>query len=1055
MAPPFAPSDSGNTPLIKDYQHFHPRLGSQKDAASALHDVARTCKERGLHLLLDFVFDRVAHDATLAQMHPDLFKWPPPTAMLDPRRPPMEVGAARARLDDHVQWPRLIGLWTDLAAIWLEAGVQGFRMASLMNVSAAFLCDLIARLRDRQPSCEILGWTPGLSHEALEKLSGSGLDFTFSSLPWWNYREEWLWDEAAILDRVAPPIAPVEDPFGDRLVARTADPDLARRQSLRAVRFAATFGTGWMMPMGFEFSARMTQDAARGTEDDFANLRTDAAFDLSADIRHINALRSRLPGVADGRLVRRLSTPGAPVVAALCADAIDHWSARHATLILANADLFHAATVSGTAVLGDIDTAFEFFTSAETAGAESLDIMTTATLTEGDVALLQGAAAPPITLKRPPIKRTAREAAKFPRIAIENVSPSIDGGLFPARAIVGECVVVQADVICDGHEVLRVSLMWQPADAARWTEVPMVSVGNDRWEGMLPLKRVGLHYFTVHASHDDFGTFCDQLSKKLAAGVGRPVDLDEGLRLVQAAAKRPGEGRYELHQWLDRWAGMPEAARYGALLDSELLAAMRSADDRPGMTGIDPPLGIEAERRAAQFANWYEIFPRSMSDVPGKHGTFRDVIRHLPRIRKMGFNVLYFPPIHPIGHANRKGPNNSLHGDATDPGSPYAIGNADGGHDAVHPDLGTLEDFRALRLAAFAQGIEIALDFAIQCSPDHPWLQAHKEWFAWRPDGSLRYAENPPKIYEDIVNVDFYATSAIPDLWIALHDIVVFWIQEGISIFRVDNPHTKPLPFWQWLITEIRSRHPQVIFLAEAFTKPKMMNRLAKIGFSQSYTYFTWRNTKFEIQTYLQELVDSPTRQYFRPHFFVNTPDINSIFLQHSGRAGFLIRAALAATLSGLWGMYCGFELCEAQAVPGREEYLNSEKYQIRTWDWERPGNICPEIARLNHIRLNNSALHSHLGLTFYKSSNDSIIYFGKANADRSNMLLIAVSLNPFEPEDADLEIPLWEYGLSDDQDLAGIDLIHGGLITWHGKMQRLHLAPSSPYSIWRITRAT
>ncbi len=424
---------------------------------------------------------------------------------------------------------------------------------------------------------------------------------------------------------------------------------------------------------------------------------------------------------------------------------------------------------------------------------------------------------------------------------------------------------------------------------------------------------------------------------------------------------------------------------------------------RPGHI-VSAEMPVNADRRAAEFASWYELFPRNQSGDPARHGTFRDVEQRLPAIRDMGFDVLYFPPIHPIGRTNRKGRDNSLIAAANDPGSPYAIGAPDGGHVAIHPQLGTIDDFRALRNAAAAHGLELALDFAIQCSPDHPWLREHPDWFEWRPDGGLRYAENPPKKYEDIVNVDFHAAGAVPGLWLALRDIVAYWADEGVRIFRVDNPHTKPFAFWEWLIADIRARYPDTLFLAEAFTRPKVMYRLAKLGFSQSYTYFTWRNEKSEIEAYLKELTETApadipqaarsgiragtnVADFFRPNFFVNTPDINPVYLQHSGRAGFLIRAALAATLSGLWGMLQGFEFCEALAVPGREEYAHSDKYEIRARPERAAGDIVDEITRLNAIRRVNPALQAHRGLAFHQAWNDQVLWFRKANVDRSNVL--------------------------------------------------------------------
>jgi starch synthase (maltosyl-transferring) len=466
------------------------------------------------------------------------------------------------------------------------------------------------------------------------------------------------------------------------------------------------------------------------------------------------------------------------------------------------------------------------------------------------------------------------------------------------------------------------------------------------------------------------------------------------------------------------------------------------------------PIPVWAERTGAGFASWYEIFPRSMSDDPARHGTFVDVERHLPRIAGMGFDVLYFPPFHPIGRKNRKGRNNTLTPGPDDPGSPYAIGSADGGHDALHPELGTMSDFAHMRDAAAAHGLELAMDFAVQCSPDHPWLREHPEWFEWRPDGTIRYAENPPKRYEDIVNVDFYADGAIPGLWAALCDAVMFWADHGIKLFRVDNPHTKPFPFWEWLIATVRAKHPDAVFLAEAFTRPKVMYRLAKVGFGQSYTYFTWRDTKTEFEEYLTELTEGPARDFFRPHFFVNTPDINPVFLQTSGRPGFLIRAALAATLSGLWGVYCGFELCEGTPVPGKEEYLDSEKYQIRAWDWDRPGNIVAEITQLNRIRATSPALHSHLGVTFLEAPDERVLYFEKANPDRSDVVIVAVLLDPRGTADVAGVVPFWHWDLPEGTRFAADDLIGGGREDWIGRTHQIRLNPARPYALWRVRPA-
>ncbi len=537
-----------------------------------------------------------------------------------------------------------------------------------------------------------------------------------------------------------------------------------------------------------------------------------------------------------------------------------------------------------------------------------------------------------------------------PRIAIEAITPQVDDGKFPVRRTIGELITIEADLLSDGHDKLAGEVLLRAADEKNFSAYPLTLINDDRWRASIPLERLGRHVFAVTAWKDTYASFVDEVTKKHAAGVPTQLELREGLALVEEAAGRDKKLLAVLEHLLEA----PETTLREALLSDKMIAMMRLKAPRKFLVRSHD-IAIESERLGASFASWYEIFPRSQSGDPNRHGTFQDVIGQLPRIAAMGFDVLYFPPIHPIGEISRKGRNNSLKIELDDPGSPYAIGSKHGGHDAIHPELGSLDDFKKLIAAAKDFGIELALDFAIQCAPDHPWLKEHKDWFDWRPDGSLRHAENPPKKYEDIVNVDFYTEAAKPALWLALRDIVQFWVDQGVKLFRVDNPHTKPFPFWEWMIADIRSRHPDTVFLAEAFTRPKIMYRLAKIGFSQSYTYFTWRNTKQELEDYLTELTTTP-KDFFRPHFFVNTPDINPVFLQQSGRGGFLIRAALASTLSGLWGVYNGFELCEAAAVPATEEYLHSEKYEIKAWDYDRPGNIIAEISALNCIRRENAA---------------------------------------------------------------------------------------------------
>ncbi|WP_166260703.1 alpha-1,4-glucan--maltose-1-phosphate maltosyltransferase [Marinobacter salicampi] len=653
-------------------------------------------------------------------------------------------------------------------------------------------------------------------------------------------------------------------------------------------------------------------------------------------------------------------------------------------------------------------------------------------------------------------RKAAQSAAKAPRIAIESVEPSLDQGRFPAKAIAGDPVPVTAVIFADGHDLLSAVVRWRK-EGGDWQVQPMTRVtplGNDLWRAEITPEELGLHHFTIEAWWDVFGTYRDELYKKHHAGVPVALELEEGRRLIAQAQERSrGQTRKALEALHTQFVETStDSGKVALILDPFTHQLMEKADPRRHRVRSAIKYPFYVDRVEARFASWYELFPRSETDDPNRHGTFRDVQKRLPMIRDMGFDVLYFTPIHPIGRIHRKGKNNTLEASSDDVGSPYAIGSKDGGHEAIHPELGTFEDFVELERAASDHGLEIALDFAIQCSPDHPWLEEHPGWFSWRPDGSIRYAENPPKKYQDIVNVDFYGEDAIPDLWLAWRDVVQGWIDLGVRIFRVDNPHTKPFPFWEWLIDDIRSRDPGIIFLSEAFTRPAVMLHLGKLGFTQSYTYFTWRNTKAELTEYLTTLSRPPWRYGYRPNFFVNTPDINPYFLQSSGRTGFLIRAALAALGAGSWGMYSGFELCENAPVPGKEEYLNSEKYEIRPRDYSAPGNIVYEIAQLNRIRRENPAFQTHLGVSFHPINNDRLLYFCKRTPDNSNVVFVVISLDPFEAQEGSFELPLWEFGLPEDADLEAEDLMTGHSWTWHGQWQWTRLDPLGlPFGIWRV----
>ena len=642
------------------------------------------------------------------------------------------------------------------------------------------------------------------------------------------------------------------------------------------------------------------------------------------------------------------------------------------------------------------------------------------------------------------------------RVAIEAVSPEVDAGRFPAKAAVGGFITVEADIFCDGHDKIDAAVLYRVAGTSRWTEAPMRFHDNDRWRGQIPIERQAPHEFTIIAWRDLFASWCEEVRKKTGAGQKVASELAEGRRLVEQAID--GErAKKSAHQkaFAELLKGLDDAenddSRLALMLDEAIAVLFRQAGPRTHLTRYDKTPKVWVDRPKAAFSAWYELMPRSQSGDPNRHGTFDDVIRRLPYIRDLGFDVLYMTPIHPIGKVNRKGRNNTLEAREGDPGSPYAIGSSEGGHDAIHPELGDFDDFARLVDAAAEQGLEIALDFAIQCAPDHPWIEAHPEWFDWRPDGTIKFAENPPKKYEDIVNVHFYR-EALPSIWYELRDIVLFWAEKQVRIFRVDNPHTKPLPFWQWMIAEVQAQYPDVIFLSEAFTRPKMMKRLAKIGFTQSYTYFTWRNTKRELTDYLTELTKSDCRHYFRPNFFANTPDINPLFLQSSGRPGFQIRLILAATLAGNYGIYNGFELCEAAAVSGKEEYLDSEKYEIRAWDWDRPGHIREDVALVNRLRQDHPALQDFTNLTFYNAWDDNILYYGRRTPDLESFILIAVNLDPHSAHGADFEVPLWEFGRPDEAAIEVEDLVGGERFTWTGKVQHMHLDPAvRPYAIWRL----
>jgi starch synthase (maltosyl-transferring) len=629
-----------------------------------------------------------------------------------------------------------------------------------------------------------------------------------------------------------------------------------------------------------------------------------------------------------------------------------------------------------------------------------------------------------------------RASRPYEQIVIEHVGPANDGGRCPVKGIVGDTLVVEATVFRHGHDRIRVVLRVRGPGDADVREAPMalVNPGLDLWRAGLSLDAPGRHLFTVAAWTDHFASWIHELQKRVAAAQPDVAsEVAEGIAQVgRALAVAPESLKPELSALLSR---LQEASAnpirvLECAADPAAMDLMAAAAPREDETRFDPPLEVMADRALARTGAWYELFVRSQGTTPGVGGTFADAERRLPAIRGLGFDVVYLAPIHPIGFTNRKGRNNSVTAAPDDPGSPWAIGSPAGGHTTIEPALGTIDDFDRFVRAARALGMEVALDLAIQCSPDHPWVSEHPDWFYRRPDGTIRFAENPPKKYEDIYPVNF-DTPDWKNLWQELRRVVRFWISHGIRIFRVDNPHTKPIGFWRWLIDEIHGESPDVIFLAEAFTRPPMMRGLGKRGFTQSYTYFTWRNTKAELVDYLSELTSAEMAASFRPNFFTNTPDILPWILQQGGRPAFVSRLVLAATLSPCYGIYSGYELCENEAVPGREEYLHSEKYEIKVRDWEGPGNINDVIRRVNDARRGNPALQLFLNLRFLEIGSEHLIAYAKATPDGANAVIAVVNLDPFAAHDAVLRVPAEAIGVAPGSPYTVRDVLTGEAFTW------------------------
>lgn len=658
----------------------------------------------------------------------------------------------------------------------------------------------------------------------------------------------------------------------------------------------------------------------------------------------------------------------------------------------------------------------------------------------------------PLRSSRPP----RAEAGAPPRVWIEGIEPTLDGGEFPVKRVLNDVVRVGADIFKDGHDLIAARVLYRMVGSAEFKHAPLrYEFDADRWFGSFSVDRIGLWEFTVEAWPDSFGTWSSDLKKRIAAEQDIRSELLEGARLVNRRADfLQSDASLRLRSFARSLADESTDVKLRVITaeSSELAELMLGPLEADEVTRVRSWFKVDVDRPPAAFAAWYELFPRSQGTVPGKHGTFQDTERRLPDIAALGFDVIYLPPIHPIGETHRKGKNNAREGKPGDVGSPWAIGASAGGHTAIHPDLGTLEDFRRLVERAEELGMEIALDFALQCSPDHPWVKQHPDWFHVRVDGTIRYAENPPKKYEDIYPLNFWCSDR-QRMWEACRDVILFWVNHGVKTFRVDNPHTKPLAFWKWAIADVRKKHPDVVFLAEAFTRPKRMKALAKLGFSQSYTYFTWKNSKSELTDYVSELAGEMS-EYYRPNFFANTPDILHEFLQKGGRPAFRLRLVLAATLAPVYGIYSGYELCENAPVrEGSEEYLDSEKYEIRVRDWRAPENIRDDVARINRIRRENPALQLLSNVEFLPTDSEHVIAYRRWLAD--NELIIVVNLDPVNVRETMVEVPLDRMGLDPAQTFEVTDLLTGISYTWRGARNYVRLDPSERVAhVFRVSRA-
>ena len=927
----------------------------------------------------------------------------------------------------------MVDYFADVVRRYAGLGFGGFRCDAAYKVPAAAW----SRLHEAAPAALFCAETLGCTPAEVKALADAGFDYLFNSVKWWDGKAPWFLEQYDLYRSIAPAIGFPESHDTERLATELAGMDVAavEREYGRRYLMAAAFSAGVMMPVGYEEGAAKRLDVVNTTPAD----RQKPRFDLAPFVTAVNRMKAGIPALNMDGPLEPIACSGATVFA--------KWTeARDDVAFIIMATEVGETGFDLDPLLKTIKSELVDFRDA-TPGHEA-PLIERLALEQGEIRVLHARFVRASTEIEPP-----ELSPMPPRVVIEAVWPEIDCGRLPIKAVDGDQLEVWADIFRDGHDKIAAALRVQQAGAKEWTLVPMWFVDNDRWCARTALHGIGTAHYTIEAWTDHFASWRDEVGKKRAAHQAIELELIEGRTLLdEAAAHARGEQAERLKLLQQRLDAAKDSDAKATLLLSEAAgAAMALVPIKHDRVLYEPELSILVDREQARFSAWYEMFQRSQGTVEGKGATFADCTKRLPYIKDLGFDVVYMVPHHPIGEVNRKGKDNNPVAQPGEPGSPYAVGSRFGGHDAVDPELGTLEDFRAFQKAVRDHGMELAIDFAVQCAPDHPWLKQHPGWFKRRPDGSMKYAENPPKKYQDIVNVDFDQADW-KGLWQALLDAVLFWAKEGVRIFRIDNPHTKPVPFWHWLIAETRAQYPDALFLAEAFTKPKMMARLAKVGFSQSYTYFTWRNTKAELTEYLTELTRGPARDFFRPNFFANTPDILPFYLQTSGRPGFRIRLVLAGTLSASYGIYNGFELCEAAAIPEREEYLHSEKYQFKVWDWDRPGHIKDDIRQLNRLRRQSPALRLFTNLTFCHASGEDVLFYMKQSLDRRDTILVAVNLDPHKRVTSELRFPTDAFATTADGTFEMEELFSGERITWNGATHAVTFDPEvNPAMVWRV----